>query len=203
MKGQGEAKPGVDEALLRAAAEVVADVGMTGLTLERLARQAGTSRMTLHRRQVTLPAVLAGLAEQVTSALREAFWPALTAQGTGGERLRRAVEALCVVADDHLPLLAGLYTADGGLFHAPPDAKGSVPTHADLIAPLTKLLCDGADDGSLRRVDDPQHWAALLFNTIGWGYIHLRHSQQWPAASTRRELIDLILHGLSTAPAGA
>lgn len=199
MKGQGQAKPGVDDELLRAAADVVAGVGIAGLTLERLARQAGTSRMTLHRRQVTLPAVLSGLAEQVAHALRDAFWPALTAQGTGAERLRCAVEAICTVADDHLPLLAGLYVADGGLFHAPPDEKGVLPTRGDLIAPLAKLLRDGAEDGSLRRVGDPQHHAALLFNTIGWGYIHLRHSQRWPAASTRRELIDLILHGLAPA----
>lgn len=154
------------------------------------------SRMTLHRREITIPRVLAGLTLGAGVALREAFWPVLVADGTGAERLEQALVALCAVADDHLPLLAGLYSADGGLFHDAPSTDGTVATRAALIAPLAKLLRDGAADGSLRQMDDPDHTAAVLFNTLGWAYVHLRHSQHWPPGPTREHLLDLVLRGL-------
>lgn len=43
----------------------------------------------------------------------------------------------------------------------------------------------------------------MLFNTVGWGYIHLRASHQWDPAMARRHVIDLALNGLTTpAPDG-
>lgn len=197
MHGQEAELPIQDQSLLSAAAVVVAQHGLTGLTLERLATQVGTSRMTLHRREVTIPGILAGLALQAALALREAYWPVLLAEGTGAERLHAALQAICDVAEDHLAVLAGLFAVDGGLFHDPPDTSGEIGTRASLVAPLVKLLRDGGRDGSLRSTEDPERMAALIFNTIGWSYVHLRHSQHWPAATTRQGLIDLILLGLT------
>jgi hypothetical protein len=34
--------------------------------------------------------------------------------------------------------------------------------------------------------------AAVLFNSIGWGYVHLRHAQRWGAERARRSVLDLL-----------
>jgi response regulator of citrate/malate metabolism len=47
--------PDVDAVTINAAQAVITEHGLAGLTVERLAETAGTSRMTLHRRQITRP----------------------------------------------------------------------------------------------------------------------------------------------------
>ena len=193
--------PCTDAHLLQAAQTVLRKQGVRGLTLDRLAAAAGTSRMTLHRREVTLSTVLAGLTLRAVAELREAWWPALTSEAPAVERLRQALSAVCEVAEQHLPLLAGLYAHDGGLFHDQKDSDGPMSTRAAFVAPLAKILRDGAADGSLRAQPDPAHTAAVLFNTVGWAYVHLRHAQQWPAAATTDDVLRLVMDGLRSSPA--
>jgi hypothetical protein len=38
--------------------------------------------------------------------------------------------------------------------------------------------------------------ATVLFNTAGWGYVHLRASHHWPADQAHNAVIDLVLNGL-------
>ena len=44
----------------------------------------------------------------------------------------------------------------------------------------------------------PRSPPPVLFNTVGWGYIHLRASHEWDPAMARRHVIDLALNGLTT-----
>lgn len=185
-----------DDTLLSAAAAVLARHGYAGLTLERLAAEAGVSRMTLHRRQITLPGVVAGLAAQAVQQVQAVVLPALTGEGTAADRTDAVLRAVLSVADSHLPLLTGLYADEGGIFHAAAGEDGSVPTHDVFVAPLARLLRDGALDGSLRQVDDPVEVATALFNTVGWGYVHLRHAQRWPASRAAEGVLRLVLDGL-------
>jgi hypothetical protein len=96
------------------------------------------------------------------------------------------------VADENLQLLAGTFLAHGELFHKPGPHALIVDAFAD---PLERLLRDGAVDGSLRQVD-PTVAATVLFNTAGWGYVHLRASHHWPPEQARTAIIDLIVGGL-------
>lgn len=187
---------GPDDALLDAAVVVIQQHGYRGLTLERLSRAAGSSRMTLHRRGVTVPDVVAGLSMRAASQLQAALFPVLTDTGPAEDRLRAALGALCLVADRHLPLLAGLFADDEGIFHAEPDASGALPTAAVFVAPFVRLLADGAADGSLAVQEDPVEVATVLFNMAGWGYVQLRHAQQWSAERARSGVVDLVMHGL-------
>ena len=78
----------ISPAVLAAAARVFATHGYAGATLERIAAEAGISRVTLHRHGVTKDGLLAGLVAHATEDYRRAVWPALTARdGTGAERL--------------------------------------------------------------------------------------------------------------------
>lgn len=205
MSGQGD--PGhtepsedvavvLDPSVLDAAAAVVATHGTSGLTLARVADAAGTSRMTLHRRRATVPGLLAGLSLRAAAELKDALFPALTGTGPARDRLVQALEATFAVADRHLPVLAGLFAADAGVFHGEPDATGALPTADLFVAPFAKLLADGAADGSLAALPDPEETAAVLFNAAGWAYVQLRHSQRWPAERSRDGVLTLVMAGL-------
>ena len=76
-----------DAQILTAARQAVERHGWRETTLERIAGEAGLSRMTLHRRGVTRAAVLDGLARVLEGEYRDALWPALTGPGSARERI--------------------------------------------------------------------------------------------------------------------
>ena len=75
-----------DPQVLRGARRAVERYGWQDVTLDRIAAEAGLSRMTLHRRGVSRAAVLDALAAQLEREYRDAMWPALAAPGSGRER---------------------------------------------------------------------------------------------------------------------
>ncbi len=181
-----------DSALIEATAASIARWGLEGTTLERIAAEAGLSRATVYRRHVSRDDLVAALTSRAAATFRAAVWPALTSSGPAADRLRAALEATCRVADEYLDLLAGLFLAHGEVFHKPgPDAL-TVDVFAE---PYERLLLDGAVDGTLREVPATVT-ASVLFNTVGWGYVHLRASHRWDADRTRDAVIDLVLLGL-------
>jgi hypothetical protein len=64
-------------------------------------------------------------------------------------------------------------------------------------APLTRLLADGARDGTLEPGDDPEETAAVLFNLVGWTYRHLRTGHRWSAERARRGVARIALRGVA------
>src|SRR5919201_6433219 len=112
-----------DARILAAARQAVERHGWREATLERIAGEAGLSRMTLHRRGVTRAAVLAGLASLLEAEYRTALWPALTAPGDARERLQLACERMCDVAERNLELIAALGDQPrDAIFHEKGDA---------------------------------------------------------------------------------
>jgi len=194
MTQSQEANLASDPRLALATEAAIARWGLTGTTLERIAAEAGMSRATIYRRGVTRDQLVAALTQRAAETFRAAIWPALTATTPAAQRLRQALEAVCIAADDHLPLLAGMFLAGGEVFHKP----GSDALQVDLFAePFERILADGTADGTLRDVP-AAITATVLFNTVGWGYIHLRASHHWDPAVARRHVIDLALNGLTT-----
>jgi hypothetical protein len=78
------------------------------------------------------------------------------------------------------------------VFHKPGPGALVIDVFAE---PLERLLRDGAVDGSLRAVP-PAVTAAVLFKTVGWGYIHLRASHHWEPGTARGGVSDLVMGGL-------
>jgi len=184
-----------DPRILDAARQAIERHGWREATLERIAGEAGLSRMTLHRRGVTREAVLADLARALQDEYRGALWPALTAPGTARERLEPALGALCDVCEANLELLAALGEEPRrAIFHEPGDA---VLTRSVFTEPVERLLRDGAADGSLRPVD-PVETATVLYNQVSWTYRHLRRGHGWPRERARRGVLDLALNGVAT-----
>ena len=179
--------------LLEAARRTFATHGYAGATIERIATEAGVSRVTLHRHGVTKDGLLAELVARATEDYRAAMWPALTSEGSGAERLVIALEALCASAEENMALLLALRAQSDAIFHRE-DAEEAL-TRTVFIEPLEKLLRDGAADGSVRAVD-PAEMATVLFNVVGWTYIHLRTGHGWNPERARRATLDPALHGL-------
>lgn len=181
-----------DTQLLEAGRRAVSQFGARGATLERIAEQAGVSRTTLHRRGVSRESILERLAEEATESYRRALWPALTASGSGRERLEAGLSALCAVAEENLELLVALGEQTDAVFHEEGEEQ---MTRSPFTAPLERLLRDGAADGSLRTLE-PAEYATVLFNLVGWTYIHLRTRHGWPPARASTTTLDVAMHGL-------
>lgn len=187
----------IDRTLVDATAAAITRWGLDQVTLERVAEEAGMSRATIYRRGVTREDLVGALTIEAADTYRRAMLPALAAAGTARDRLRAALEALCDTADDHLHLLAGLFLARGEVFHQPGPNALVVDVFAE---PFERLLRDGASDGSL-RVTSPEVSATVLFNLVGWGYIHLRAAHDWKPGPTRDAIIEVVMSGIQ-APAG-
>jgi AcrR family transcriptional regulator len=190
----------LDDELLTAARRALERHGVARATLERIAEEAGLSRVTLYRRGVTREALLAALATRLLDDYRRAMWPALTARGSGAERLRRALGALCDVAEEGLELLLVLGERIGGAF-AEPLSDGEDAVRRTFTEPLERLLRDGAGDGSLRQTDAPET-ATVLLNLVGWTYVHLRAGTEWSARRAKRATLRVALQGVLADPDG-
>ncbi len=180
-------------AVLDAAARAFAEHGYAGASMERIAAEAGLSRVTLHRQGITRDVLLGALAERATEDYRRTLWPALTAPGPAAERLEQALVALCDVSERHMALLVALRAQSDAIFHRADDDEAL--TRSVFTEPLERLLRDGAADGSLRDID-PAETATVLFNLVGWTYIHLRTGHGWNAARALRGTLEPVLHGL-------
>jgi AcrR family transcriptional regulator len=184
----------VDDALLTGAHRAIEKWGWQQATLERIAAEAGVSRMTLHRRGVTRDGLLGALAERLETAYRSAMWPALTARGTGRERLELALAGYCGAIEANLEVLAALAEADhNAIFHEDGPRGLSRPAFTE---PIRRLLDDGVSDGSL-AVGDPDEMATLLLNLVGWTYRHLRRGHGWSAERARDGVLRIAMEGVA------
>jgi AcrR family transcriptional regulator len=181
----------IDRPILDAAVAVIAEHGWDGLTLERVAERAALSRPTLWRRGIRRDQLIAAILKRLAESYREAMLGAVLTEGSGRDRLERAMNALFDVADQHLQLLSASDTE----FHEAGPARGV--RHTPYISPLERLLRDGIADGSIawsdgRKIED---FAVVLFNIV-WTYVHLRAKHGWSARRTRNALLPPLLASL-------
>jgi AcrR family transcriptional regulator len=184
----------VDDALLTGAHRAIERWGYGQATMERIAAEAGVSRMTLHRRGVTRDGLLGALAERLEDEYRAGMWPALTARGTGRERLEQALAGYCDAVEANLEVLAALAETDhDAIFHEDGPRGLSKPSFTE---PIRRLLQDGAADGSL-VADDPDETATLVLNLVSWTYRHLRRGHGWSAERARDGVLRIALDGVA------
>lgn len=185
----------VDDRLLDAAVAVLAEHGPVGLTLERVADRAGRSRVTLWRQQVTAESLVDGLLARLTRDFRDWMWPALAEGGSGAERLRSALSALCDVADAHLPLLA---VSDDVFDRAAERMRDITGQSFSFLDPFVASLRAGVADGSITVHGMPvEDAAATAFATACWGYVHLRRRRGWPPERARPAVSTLVTAALT------
>lgn len=183
-----------DADVLEAVAAILDRDGLAGLSLSAIATEAGVSRVTLHRRGSSVEDCVVELLARVASELRDALWPAMTGAGSGHDRLRAALEALCLIAERRGGVMRSLYGVPG----QPIDDTGR--TTATVFAePFERIVRDGCLDGSL-HTDDPAMSARLVLNVVGWTYIHMRRAHGWTIDQATAQVIDLALGHVAPAP---
>jgi AcrR family transcriptional regulator len=183
-----------DPVVLDGAHRAIERHGWHGATLERIAAEAGVSRMTLHRHQVSREGVLAALGERLERQHRDAMLEALAAPGDGRSRLQAALEAECRLAEENLGLTDALGTAArDAIYH-----EEGLPalTRDAFVDPYRRLLSDGAADGSLRPLD-PEETATVLINLVTHTYGHLRRGHGWDPDRARAAVCSTALDGVA------
>jgi AcrR family transcriptional regulator len=169
--------------------------GWQKLSVERIAEEAGMSRVTLHRRGLTKNVILGRLTEEAIAEYRAALWPVLTDTGSAAERLERALVTICELAEQNLNLLLALDArANEAVFHD--DGETDVMTRSVFTEPIERLLVDGAKEGVVATDADPTETATLLFNLVGWTYIHLRSGHGWKPDRATTSTVETALRGV-------
>jgi AcrR family transcriptional regulator len=131
----------VREATLDATAELVAEHGLTGLTMSQIAKASGIGRATLYKYFPDIESILAAWhARQIGAHLHSL---AEVSESTApGERLPAVLRAYARLAHgqrDHGDLAAGLHRGE----HA-------VRAHAHLNGFVTELIAEAAERGEVR-----------------------------------------------------
>jgi AcrR family transcriptional regulator len=181
----------LDDRHLTAARTVLRERGLAGTTLERIAAEAGMSRMTLHRHGIGRPEILAALVERMLEDERSELWPPLAEEGDAASRLHKVLERRCALAERHLEVLEAMdAAARDAAFHG-----DNGLTRPEFVEPLRRLLADGAADGSLAS-RDPVEDATLLYNLVGHTYRHLRTGHGWSARRAREAVLRIAFDGI-------
>ncbi|WP_203453902.1 TetR/AcrR family transcriptional regulator [Jiangella aurantiaca] len=180
--------------VLAAAKRLAERQELGGASMADIAKEAGITRVTLYRRGETRAAILVALRDELAREERERLLPVLTAAGDARTRLTATFEVLCALTDERADLLTGLDDPTlNAIYHDPGDES---LTRAEFTAPIVRLLRDGALDGSLRELADPEETATVLYVQICETYRHLRREHRWSAKRATDAVLDLTLHGL-------
>jgi AcrR family transcriptional regulator len=184
----------VSHAVLAAARRLAERDRLASASMAEIASEAGIARMTLYRRGETREAIIRALRQELAREERERLLPLLAAEGSARDRLQRVLEAVCQTTDEHAHLLTGLDAATlNAIYHEEGDDS---LTRSEFVAPIVRLLLDGALDGSLRTFSDPHEAATVLYTEISYTYLHLRQEHRWPAERATRAVTELALHGV-------
>jgi AcrR family transcriptional regulator len=164
------------------------------LALDELARSAGLSRMTLHRRGISREDILTGLGELLESEYQQAALTALTSLAPAPERLGLFLRGICEIDERYLGLMEAMAQHLQLIYHEP--GEGEVLTREPFVGAIPRILQDGVSDGTLVVDGDIAETATLLFNATGWTYRHMRTGHRWPPEKAREQVVALLVAGV-------
>ena len=177
-----------DSDAIEAVARILDRDGLIGLSISAIAQEAGVSRVTLHRRGLSIEDYVVSLMGRVSDELRAELWPTMTGSGQASDRLRAALEALCRIGERRSGVMRALYGVPG----RPVPGEEDRTTSMAFSEPFERIIRDGCLDGSLHS-DQPADDAKLLVNVVGWTYIHMRKAHGWSAEKVAEAVVDLAL----------
>lgn len=175
-----------EDRILDAAYELLLAAGMRGLTMSDIARRAGVSRATVHRRWPNVRAVTAALMTREWTAQAAA---AMGEEPTARERLTACVVRLAGTARGH-PLLQKILSLDPE-FLLPYLLRRRGATAGQQLALLEQGMREGHADGSVRPADPALQAQSVLLTA--WSFVL---SGPALAAPGDLERLDAELHGL-------
>ena len=178
-----------------AAAELFADFGLDATKMEDVAAATGVPKATLYYYFEGKEDILAFLFSEILDEVGRAIDEAVSAEGTAAERLRAAIVA-------HLRVFEAFPAASRALqFDLGRAAR--TPLIDERIedafrGPVRRLLDEGAEDGSLRRVEHPRLVAVAILGavtTVGVNAISTGRSRKLDDVAD--DLVGFVLEGVS------
>ena len=154
---------------LEAAAAVFADHGFDQTRIEQLAEATGIPRATLYYYFAGKEDILAWLLRRMLVEMAEAVAAAAAGPGTARDRLEAVLRAKVGVQARH-PATCLALMADLGRAGRIPDISAAI--QEAFHEPVRRLLAEGATDGSLREVGDPETTASAVYGAITMAGAH-------------------------------
>jgi AcrR family transcriptional regulator len=189
-------RPAIDDRVLDAVARLLTRGGLAAATMTAIADEAGTSRVTLHRRGLSIDDYVVAALGRASDELRAELWPVLTGPGDAATRLTTALTVLCAVVERHAGVMAAFYRKPPRPLPTDP-GRPERTTSIEFIEPFERLLTDGTIDGSLASTD-PKHDATLVANAVCWTYLHMREAHRWPGPATAEQIVAMATAHLRT-----
>jgi len=178
-----------------AAAQLFADAGLDATKMEDVAAATGVPKATLYYYFEGKEDILAFLFNEILDEVGRAIEEAVSAEGTAAERLRAAIVAHLRVFEA-FPAASRALQFDLGRAARTPLIDDRI--EAAFRGPVRRLLDDGAEDGSLRRVEHPRLVAVAILGavtTVGVNAISAGRSRKLDDVAD--DLVGFVLEGVS------
>jgi AcrR family transcriptional regulator len=166
---QAERRASSEEALLAAAAELIAEHGIEGASLARIGARAGASRGLPTHHFGSKDALVARLAREAQDRITAASAAALERAGQDAGQLsglalvRRLVDTYLGLFEDPSPEVRALLVMWGATFPAHSAVTGMLEAERRSYDGWADLIRRGQRDGSIRADLDPTATAVMLF----------------------------------------
>ena len=203
-RSQAERRSRSEDALLEAAAEVVAERGVQGASLASISGRAGVSRGLPTHHFGSKDALVTQLAERAQTAIALVIFEAQRRQvEVSGDF--RALDEILVGVDAYLELFedAGpeeraLLVMWGSTFPSSASVEGMADAERRSYEGLSQRIASGQDDGSVRRDLDPMASAVLLHGLMrGVAALFLSDSRPADMHAVRRTCHEWIFSALA------
>ena len=203
-RSQAERRSRSEDALLEAAAELVAERGIQGTSLASIGGRAGVSRGLPTHHFGSKDALVTQLAERAQTRIGQAMFEAQQRQANVSGHLS-ALDEILVSVDTYLELFndpdpdqRALLVMWGSTFPSDASVDGMADAERRSYEGLSQLIAAGQEDGSVRSDVDPLASAVLLHGLMR-GVAALFLSDAGPAdmRSVRRTCHEWIASALS------
>lgn len=180
-----------------AAAPLFAEHGLDGVTMSDVATATGIPRATLYYHFEGKEAVFACLCTLVFDQFEDAVAAALSGPGSAVERLSRVLRAQLDLYAAHPEAYRAIHMDLGRAARRAEIADRAARAY---VRPVTKLLEEGAADGSIRPVEKPRAVAAALLGAMTSVAVLLSPDKR-SAGDLHQAVTLFVLQGLDTGPA--
>ena len=196
--------------LLTAAAEAIAERGITGASLSVIGERAGTSRGLPTHHFGSKDALVARVAARAQDRVRAATALAITAAHQDIDELS-ALNLLRATVDTYIGLFQqptaderALIVMWGATFPSDSSIDGMLEADRTSYEGWTDLILSGHDDGSIRADADPASCAVILHGLMrGVAALLLTESQYTDMTTVRETIADWITKALAPTEGGA
>jgi AcrR family transcriptional regulator len=180
---------------LYGAAEVIASKGLAGTKIEDIAAASGVPKATLYYYFSGKEEILSFLMRDALADLAREVAAAADSPGPGRDRLAAVINVQIGHTMSHAGSSRALVGDLGRAIRLPELATA---VQEAFYEPIARVLRVGAEDGSLRRLTDPQSSSVSIFGAVMMtALLHNVIESAKDAGDVADEVMELLLNGLA------